>query len=100
MESQVWLQILVVIAGYVLLVALRYDWKTILYVFGIGCLLSFMIEFSLFISGIRPPSIPVLVYETLILTNQGVPYVFVIWDRILPLLAKKRGIQERAPAGE
>jgi hypothetical protein len=42
MESQVWLQILVVIAGYVLLVALRYDWKTILYVFGIGCLLSFM----------------------------------------------------------
>ena len=100
MQSQVWLQILAVIAGYVLLIALRYDWKTILYVFGIGCLLSFMMEFSLFISGVRPPSIPVLLYDTLILTNQGVPYVFVIWDRILPLLAKKRGMQERTPVAE
>jgi hypothetical protein len=100
MHSQVWLQILAVIAGYVLLIALRYDWKTILYVFGIGCLLSFMMEFSLFISGIRPPSIPVLLYDTLILMNQGVPYVLVIWDRILPLLAKKRGTHESAPAGE
>jgi hypothetical protein len=86
MESQVWVQITVVIIGYVLLAALRYDRATILYVFAIGCLLTFMMEFSLLVTGIRPSGLKVLIYDTLILTNQGVPYVYVIWDKILPAL--------------
>jgi hypothetical protein len=99
MQSQVWLQIVVVIAGYVLLAAMRYSYRTILYVFAIGCMLSFMMEFSLFVSGIRPRNLQVLVYETLILTNQGVPYVYVIWDRILPALAGRMGLLRRVSAG-
>lgn len=89
MESQVWLQILVVIAGYVLLVALGYDWRTGLYLFLVGCTLTFMMEFSLMATGIRPASVELLVYETLILTNQGVPYVYVIWDKILPAFKRR-----------
>lgn len=38
---------------------------------------------------IRPPSVPVLVYETLVLTNQGVPYLYVIRDRILPAVVNR-----------
>ena len=96
MESQVWVQILVVIAGYATLVALKYDLKTLLYVFWIGCMLTFMMEFSLFISKIRPPNVKVLIYETLILTNQGIPYVYVIWDRILPVLRKRIEVRRTA----
>jgi hypothetical protein len=93
MQSQVWAQIVAVVAGYVLLVALGYDLKTILYVFAIGCGLTFMMEVSLLVTGIRPFQIDVLVYETLILTNQGIPYVFVFREKILPRLV-------RAAAGE
>jgi hypothetical protein len=89
MESQVWLQILAVIAGYVVLLVLKYDWRTILYVFCVGCTLSFLMEFSLMVTGIRPPNAELLAYETLILTNQGVPYVYVIWDKILPALKRR-----------
>jgi hypothetical protein len=89
MRGQVWLQIVAVVVGYALLVALRYEFRTILYVLWIGCMLTFMMEFSLLVTGIRPANMRVLVYETLILTNQGVPYVYVIWDRILPALADR-----------
>ena len=84
MAGQVWLQIVVVLAGYVMLIWLRYDLKTILYVFAVGCLLSFMMEFSLLMTRVRPQSVRVLLYETLVLTNQGVPYFFVIRDKIAP----------------
>ena len=86
MQRQVVVQIVVVIAGYLLLVVLNYRFKTILYVLWIGTALSFMMEASLFVAGIRPPSVQVLIYETLILTNQGVPYLFVIRDKVLPAL--------------
>ena len=93
MASQVWLQIVVVLAGYVMLAWLRYDLKTILYVFSVGCALSFMMEFSLLMTRVRPQSVRVLIYETLVLTNQGVPYFFVIRDRIVPWIA--RGLAAR-----
>ena len=89
MQSQVWLQILAVIAGYVLLVALKVGWRQILYLFCVGCTLTFMMEFSLMVTGVRPRSVDLLIYETLILTNQGVPYIYVIWDKILPALKRR-----------
>ncbi|MBN1642328.1 MAG: hypothetical protein JXA09_13920 [Anaerolineae bacterium] len=96
MQSQVWAQIAAVVAGYVLLLVLGYDLRTILYVFAIGCGLTFMMEFSLLVTGIRPYKIDVFVYETLILTNQGIPYLYVIRDKILPrlvpLLARERQV--------
>lgn len=87
MQSQVWVQIAVVAIGYALLFALKYDLKTVLYTFWLGCMLAFMMEFSLFVSKIRPTDVRVLVYETLILTNQGIPYLWVVKDKILPVLA-------------
>jgi hypothetical protein len=96
MRSQVWLQIVVVVAGYLLLLALRYDLRTVLYVFWVGCMLTFMMESALLIAQIRPSGLQVLAYETLILTNQGVPYVYVIWDKILPALRKRIAAQSAA----
>ena len=86
MQSQVWIQIVVVLAGYVMLIVLGYPWRTIGYVLWVGCMLSFMMESALLVSGVRPPSIKVLIYETVILTNQGIPYLYVIRDKILPAL--------------
>ena len=86
MQSQVVFQIGAVAAGYALLAVLRYDVRTIIYLFGVGCMLGFMMELPLLITGIRPASLDLLVYETLILFNQGVPYLFVVHDKILPRL--------------
>ena len=84
MQSQVGLQIGMVVAGYLLLAILRYDLKTIAYLFWIGCMLSFMMEIPLNVFRIRPTGIDVLIYETLFLFNMGVPYIYIIWDKIIP----------------
>ena len=89
MSGQVPVQIGVVVGGYLLLAVLRYDVGTLLYVFWVGCMLAFMMEFSLFVAGIRPTDVKVLIYETLILTNQGIPYLFVIRDKVAPALARQ-----------
>jgi hypothetical protein len=95
MHRQVWLQIAVVVVGYALMALLKYNWGTILYVFWVGAMLAFMMEFSLLVSGIRPPDVRVLVYETLILTNQGTPYLYVLWVRILPAVLKRIAAREK-----
>jgi hypothetical protein len=84
MQSQVALQIGAVVAGYLLLAILGYDRGTVAYLFCVGCVLSFMMEFPLAVTRIRPSGVKPFVYETLILFNQGVPYLFVIYDKILP----------------
>jgi hypothetical protein len=89
MSSRVWLHIAAVVVGYAVLIGLGFEIKTIFYVFWIGCMLAFMMEFSLLVSGIRTPSLTLLAYETLILTNQGVPYLYIIKRRILPAFARR-----------
>jgi len=65
------------------------DWNVILFVFILGCLGSFFMEFPLFITGIRPTGILFLLYELIILFNQGAPYLYILYDKIFPLLNKK-----------
>jgi hypothetical protein len=89
MASRVWLHIAVVVIGYAALLALGYSFKQVRYVFGVGCMLAFMMEFALLVSGIRTFNLSLLAYETLILTNMGIPYFYIIGDRILPLLSSK-----------
>lgn len=84
MQSQVGLQIGMVVVGYLLLFLLRYRFRSIAYLFGVGCMLGFMMEIPLNAFGIRPTSLGLLVYETLFLFNAGVPYLFLIWHRMLP----------------
>ncbi|MFX1365609.1 MAG: hypothetical protein ACFFCE_06420 [Promethearchaeota archaeon] len=77
-------EIITVLCGFLLLIVLRYDYKTILYIFWIGFMLSFMMESYLLITQMRPSGVELLLYDSLILTNQGVPYLFVFFDKVLP----------------
>ena len=58
--------------------------KTILYVFIAGCIGAFFMEFPLLIFGIRPTGVLVLLYNVLFMLNQGAPYLYVLYDKILP----------------
>ncbi|MHA2087664.1 MAG: hypothetical protein ACW972_05280, partial [Promethearchaeota archaeon] len=92
-------EISTVIIGYLLLIVLRYPYKTILYIFWVGTMLSFMMESYLLFTQIRPSGFELLLYDSLILTNQGIPYLFVIVDKILPklkeLIANRKGEKEK-----
>ena len=96
MQSQVGFQIGMVVVGYGLLVMLRYDLKTIAYLFWVGCMLGFMMELPLLVTEIRPTSFKLLVFETLILFNQGVPYLYITWDKVLPRIRTR--IRSLTPA--
>ena len=58
--------------------------KTILYVFIVGCVGAFFMEFPLLIFGIRPTGILFLSYNVLFMFNQGAPYLYVLYDKIFP----------------
>jgi hypothetical protein len=60
----------------------------IFYVFLVGCLESFFMEFPLFIWGIRPPDPVFLIIEIFLLVNQGAPYLYIAYDIVLPFAAK------------
>lgn len=63
--------------------------KIIFYVLIIGFTESFFMEFPLFITGIRPTGVLFLIYEIFILFNQGAPYLFILYDKVLPWLFRK-----------
>ena len=77
------LRIFIVLIGYSLLFLFKYNWKKILYLFFIGFLVHFMMEFSLFISGIRPESFLILLENSLIEFNMGVPFFYLLYDKFL-----------------
>jgi len=87
-----WLEITAAATGYILMIVLKYDYKTILYVFGIGCIQGFIMEFSLLATGIRPSGFDLLIFDTVVLMNQGVPYIYVFLDKILPQIKERIGI--------
>lgn len=92
MASIRWWEIVIAAAGYILLIVLKYDYKTILYVFGVGCMQGFMMEFCLWITENRPSGLELLIYDTLVLINQVVPYAYVFLDKILPQIKERIGI--------
>jgi len=77
------LRVLIVLFGYSLLFILKYKPKRILYLFFVGFLIHFMMEFSLLITGIRPGSFLILLENSLIEFNMGVPFFYLIYDKIL-----------------
>jgi hypothetical protein len=76
-------QIIIVALGYGALFLLKYRLKKILYLFLVGCGIHFMMEFSLWISGIRPSSLDLLLVNTLVESNMGVPVLYIFWDKVL-----------------
>ena len=81
-------QATVVLAGFVLLFILRYSWKTVLYLFMVGFLCHFMMESALWITGIRPGSLSIMLINSLVESNMGVPLLFILYDKVI---RKKRG---------
>jgi mannose/fructose/N-acetylgalactosamine-specific phosphotransferase system component IIC len=77
------LRVIIVIVGYSLLVLFKYDWKKIIYLFFVGFLIHFMMEFSLLVSGIRPGSFLILIENSLIEFNMGVPFFYLLYDKYL-----------------
>ena len=77
------LEIGILVIGYLILFLLKYNWKQIGFLFLIGFLIHFMMEFSLLVSGIRPGSMLVLIENSLIEFNMGVPFFYLFWDKIL-----------------
>lgn len=83
MGSLRFLSVIIVLIGYFLLLILKYDWKKIIYLFLIGFTIHFMMEFSLLINGIRPDSLLVLLENSLIEFNMGVPFFYLLYDKWL-----------------
>ncbi len=77
------LRVGLVLLGYGLLFVFRYDWKKIVYLFLVGFLVHFMMEFSLLMVGIRPDSILILIENSLIEFNMGVPFFYLLYDKFL-----------------
>jgi len=77
------LRIVLVLIGYSLLFIFKYDWKKIAYLLFIGFVIHFMMEFSLLVSGIRPGSFLILLENSLIEFNMGVPFFYLLYDKIL-----------------
>ncbi len=77
------LRMAIFLIGYSLLFALKYDFKKILYLFFIGFLIHFMMEFSLLITNIRPSSFLILLENSLVEFNMGVPFFYLIYDKLV-----------------
>jgi len=83
-----------VVLGYGILLLLKYPIKKIAYLFAVGFSIHFMMEFALYITGIRPTSLLILVENSLIEFNMGVPFFFLLWDRWLKKFEKNSPIKE------
>ena len=71
--------------------------KIILLVFIVGCTNGFFMEFPLLISGIRPTGVLYLLYDVFLMFNQGAPYLYIAYDKVLPWLVvktKKKTLKE------
>jgi len=77
------LRIIIVLIGYSLLFVFKYNWRKIAYLFFVGFLIHFMMEFSLFITNIRPDSFLILLENSLIEFNMGVPFFYLVYDKLI-----------------
>ena len=72
----------IVILGFGILFLKKYEWKKILFLFFVGFLIHFMMEFALLVSGIRPGSFWILAENSLIEFNMGVPFFYLIYQKL------------------
>jgi hypothetical protein len=63
--------------------------KKILCVFVVSFLGSLIMELPLYASGIRQTGLVFVLFEGLILLNQGVPYLFLVYDKVIPFVKRK-----------
>jgi hypothetical protein len=90
MNSQFTGWIINLIIGYGLLaVVYRKNLAWVAYLLGIGVLGAFIMEIPLYAFGIRPTGILFIIFEGFFLLNQGVPYLFLTVDKIIPAAQRK-----------
>ncbi|MEJ2249433.1 MAG: hypothetical protein P8Y70_12655 [Candidatus Lokiarchaeota archaeon] len=96
MDTQMSVWIANVIIGYSIVFLIygtnlfkRKNYKIIEFIFLTGVTESFFMEFPLWITGIRPSSFYFLLFELVILFNQGAPYLYILWDIVWPWTNKK-----------
>jgi len=92
MKDNRWVQIGMVAGGYILLIILKYTWepfksltwKKLGFLFLTGVLVHFAMEITLLTAGIRPATdvFSVLVFNSLLEFNTGVPILFFVWNLI------------------
>lgn len=91
MDTQIVFMVANVVVGYlILLVVYRKELKKVGQVFLIGVAASLIMEVPLTIFHIRPAGLQFLLFEALFLLNQGVPYLFLVWDKLLPKLKLRK----------
>jgi len=86
------IQVALVSGGYLLLLVLKYTWRPMksltfqrmLYLFLIGIVVHFGMEITLLVSGIRPAGnyVDVLLFNSLLEFNMGVPILYILWTAI------------------
>jgi hypothetical protein len=91
------IQVAMVVGGYLLLLLLKYTWQPmksltitrIIYLFGVGILVHFGMEITLLASGIRPAEnyVHVLLFNSLLEFNMGVPILYILWTAIKSMKA-------------
>lgn len=90
MDSQFPYWILNLAVGYsLLLIVYRKRLSTALSVIGVGFLGAVVMELPLYLFGIRPTGILFILFEGFFLLNQGVPYIFLVIDKVVPRLQTK-----------
>jgi len=73
--------------GYALLaIVYRNKLKTVARLFVVGFIGALVMEVPLYLFGIRPTGLAYVVFEGVILLNQGVPFLFLVTDKLVPLL--------------
>lgn len=85
MDSQFPFWIVNLFVGYgLLLIIYRKNLALVLRIFILGIIGALIMELPLYLFGIRPTGILFLIFEGFFLLNQGVPYLFIAVDKIIP----------------
>jgi hypothetical protein len=75
--------------GYgVLVVIYRRHLSTVGRLFVVGFIGALVMEVPLYLFGIRPTGIVFVVFEGVILLNQGVPFLFLMTDKVAPIVGR------------
>lgn len=81
-------QILMAVIGYAVLIVLKLikwrpmekiPWKYFIFLIAVGIFIHFSMESTLLIAQIRPLSWDVLIFDSLVEFNSGIPYLFLAW---------------------
>lgn len=90
MNSQFPVWIINLFIGYgLLLVVYRNNLALVGRILGIGVLGALIMELPLYLFRIRPTGILFVIFEGFFLLNQGVPYLFLTFDKIIPAVQRK-----------